>query len=63
MRTAKIGLVNDQLDNPRKENGMPLSLHRGEIVRVYDCVNCVLGHSVSSQHKKILTSSDFDETW
>ena len=23
----------------------------------------ILGHSMSSQHKKILTSSDFDETW
>ena len=22
-----------------------------------------VGHSMSSQHKKILTSSDFDETW
>ena len=25
--------------------------------------HCLLGHSMSSQHKKILTSSDFDETW
>ena len=26
-------------------------------------VMCDMGHSMSNQHKKILTSSDFDETW
>ena len=25
--------------------------------------NIPKGHSMSNQHKKILTSSDFDETW